>query len=313
MKFINCNYGSESVKDISLDLYRIFFEIGKTQNLTRAAEHLYVTQPNVSVALKSLETQLGVTLCARTKKGITLTKEGETLFTELETAFSHIALGEFKVERLVRLDSGQLSLSASDTICHYFLLPYITSMTKQYPGVRFDITNRTSPETLDLVKKGSVDFGFVNLPLDDDAISSTPCLEIHDVLIGGTDYRKLTEIKPTLSEVSAYPLVMLERKSNSRKLQDSFFEKKGLELNPMLELGSLDLIISFVRNNMGLAFIPFELCGHFIDGDLIFRIPLEEELPVRALGIIERKDVVCSAAGRVFKTLVREKPGGCKA
>ncbi len=292
------------MKGISLELYKIFFEIGKARNLTHAAENLFVTQPNVSVALKTLESQLGAILCVRTKKGITLTKEGDALFSELKAAFSHISLAEIKVEKLVHLDSGKISLSASDTICNYFLLPYITSMTKQYPGIRFEITNRTSLETADLVKSGKVDFGFVNLPLNNDLLITSHCLGIQDVLVGGTDYQSLVKAKLSPQEVSVYPLVMLERKSNSRICQDNYFANHGLQLSPMLELGSLDLIISFVKNNMGLAFIPFELCGNFIDNESVFQIPLAESLPKRALGLIERKDSVCSIAAQKFKTIV---------
>jgi DNA-binding transcriptional LysR family regulator len=164
-------YGCDNMKGTSLELYRVFYEIGKTGNLTRAAENLFVSQPNISTALKALEEQLHTALCVRSKKGITLTYEGHALFDELEKAFSHIALAETKIEKLVHLESGIISISASDTICNYYLLPYITGFTKKYPGIRLEITNRTSLETVDLLKSGQVDFGFINLPFEDDSLS----------------------------------------------------------------------------------------------------------------------------------------------
>lgn len=294
------------MKGISLELYRVFWEIGKTRNLTRAAESLYVTQPNISAALKALEEQLHVTLCVRTKKGITLTYEGEVLFEELEKAFSHIGLAERKIEKLVHLESGVISISASDTICNYYLLPYITGFTKQYPGIRLEITNRTSFETAELLKKGQIDMGFVNLPFEDPLISTAKCCEIRDVLIGGSVYKDLSQTKMSFSRLTQYPLVMLERKSNSRLCIDRFFSEAGISLQPVLELGSLDLVISFVRNNMGLAFIPMELCGHFIDGNEIFQIELDKPLPARGIGLIELKGSVQSSAAQQFKRIVLE-------
>lgn len=295
------------MKGTSLELYRVFYEIGKTGNLTRAAEKLYVSQPNISTALKALEEQLHTTLCVRTKKGITLTYEGQALFDELEKAFSHIALAETKIEKLVHLESGIISISASDTICNYYLLPYITSFAKKYPGIRLEITNRTSLETVDLLKSGQIDFGFINLPFEDDLLSITTCCEVHDILIGGIDYKQLSYKGISYSALSQYPLVMLERKSISRLCIDDFFEKAGISLSPVLELGSLDLIISFVRNNMGLAFIPMELCGQFIDNYEIFQIKLENPLPARGIGLIEINNAVHSNAAEKFKEIILAK------
>ncbi len=289
------------MKGISLELYRVFWEIGKTGNLTRAAEKLYVSQPNISVALKTLENQLQATLCIRTKKGVTLTQEGEVLFNELEKAFSHIRLAETKIEKLVHLESGRISISAGDTICNYYLLPYITRFTRQYPGIRLEITNRTSRETVALLKTGQVDIGFINLPYVDKLLSTTVCCKIHDVLVGGSRYKELAQTEISIFELSQYPLVMLERKSNSRLCIDHFFEQKGIVLSPVLELGSLDLVLSFVKNNMGLAFIPMELCGQFIDQDTIFPIGLKNPLPARGIGLIELAGATRSRAVEQFK------------
>lgn len=295
------------MKGTSLELYKVFYEIGKTRNLTRAAENLYVSQPNISTALKTLEEQLHTVLCIRSKKGITLTYEGQVLFDELEKAFSHISLAETKIEKLVHLESGIISISASDTICNYYLLPYITSFAKKYSGIRLEITNRTSLETVDLLKSGQVDFGFINLPFEDDSLSITRCCEVHDILIGGAIYKNLTNGSMSFSELSQYPLVMLERKSISRLCIDDFFEKAGISLSPILELGSLDLIISFVRNNMGLAFIPMELCGQFIDNNEVFHVKLENQLPTRGIGLIEMKSSIHSNAAEKFKEIILSK------
>lgn len=103
-----------------------------------------------------------------------------------------------------------------------------------------------------LSEQPKIDFGFINLPFEDDLLSITTCCEVHDILIGGIEYKQLSYTGASYAELSLYPLVMLERKSISRLCIDDFFEKAGISLSPVLELGSLDLIISFVRNNMGL-------------------------------------------------------------
>ena len=292
------------MKGISLDLYRIFYEIGRTGNLTRAAENLYVSQPNISTALKALENQLNTPLCIRTKKGVQLTGEGTVLYQELAQAFAHVETAERQIDKLIHLDSGSISISASDTICNYFLLPYIVAFTTRHPHIRLGITNRTSFETADMLQTGQVDFGFIHLPYHHDDLKATPCCDVNDILIGGQQYEHLCGNALSLAEVAAYPLILLEQKSNSRLWLDNHFAAQGITLAPVLELGSIDLIISFVKNNMGLAFIPQELCGHFVDSKSIFCLPLQEDLPPRGLGLLESKRAPSSHAAEQFKALV---------
>ena len=292
------------MKGISLELYRVFYEIGKSGNLTRAAENLYVSQPNVSTALKTLENRLNTTLCIRTKKGILLTREGEVLFEELAQAFAHLEVAERKIDKLIHLDSGTISISASDTICNYFLLPYIVAFTARYPHIRLGITNRTTFETADMLRAGLVDFGFIHLPYADEELITTPCCVLDDILIAGRQYRHLCAQALTPDQVAAHPLILLEQKSNSRLWMDEQFSARGIRLAPVLELGSIDLVISFVKNNLGLAFIPQQLCGHFVDNDTVFQIPLQTALLPRGLGLLEAKRAPLSHAAEQFKALV---------
>ena len=176
------------MKNISLELYRTFWAVGKTLNMTNAAKLLYVSQPSVSLALKSLEEQLGALLCIRGQKGVILTAEGQALFEELDFAFARIEIGERKLQSLLNLDSGNVSISASDTVCNYYLMPFITSFCEKHPEIHIEITNRTSFETLELVQQRKVELGFVNLPINDKDLKVSKCMDLNNVLIAGIKY-----------------------------------------------------------------------------------------------------------------------------
>jgi hypothetical protein len=107
-----------------------------------------------------------------------------------------------------------------------------------------------------VLKSGDIDFGFVNLPIEqDDSLEVIKCLDIHDILIGGTNYAGLAENGIALSELSRYPLIMLERASTTRCLIDDFAATNKTELKPIIELGSSDLLVKFARINLGLSFV----------------------------------------------------------
>ena len=83
----------------------------------------------------------------------------------------------------------------------------------------------------------------------------TKCVEIHDCLIGGTKYKELAKEGVKLSELSKYPLLLLEDMSNTRKQLDRFAAENGIYFKPIIELASYDLLIEFAKINLGLTFI----------------------------------------------------------
>ena len=77
---------------MNLTQLKYFYAVCEYKTISKAAEHLFITQPSLSNAIKELEREFGVTLFVRRYKGIELTKEGETLFKmgkELLTQFEH--------------------------------------------------------------------------------------------------------------------------------------------------------------------------------------------------------------------------------
>lgn len=150
--------------DINLEWYRCFYWVAKTGSLTAAAERLHITQPAVSHTIKQLEARIGGPLFFRASRGVTLTKEGEVLQQYMEQAFTQIANAERAMADINQLNSGEIRIGASDTLCKHYLLPYLRQFHTRYPEVRIHVTNRTTPETISLLKKGELDFGIVGGP-----------------------------------------------------------------------------------------------------------------------------------------------------
>ena len=152
--------------NVDLQLYKVFYTVARKKSITGAAEELFISQPAVSQAIKQLESLAGSQLFIRSPRGVLLTDEGKLLFSYIEKAMELINVAEEKFEEIRDLEKGTLSIGASDTLCKHFLLPYLKEFHKLYPKINLQIANRTSKETLELLRYGKVDIGFVNLPVD---------------------------------------------------------------------------------------------------------------------------------------------------
>jgi DNA-binding transcriptional LysR family regulator len=174
--------------DIPLEWYGAFCAVAKAVNVTAAAVALHVSQPAVSMALRQLEERLGHTLFMRAPRGMRLTPEGEALYACVEKAMGFIDAGERRLEEMARLERGRLSIAASDTLCSRYLLPVLEEYNRRYPGITISVMNKTSPETLDIIRGGGVDIGFVSLPAETDgSVEVMECLAIHDCLVCGEE------------------------------------------------------------------------------------------------------------------------------
>jgi DNA-binding transcriptional LysR family regulator len=286
---------------VPLEWYGIFCAVAERGNITQAAEALFVSQPAVSMAIRQLEERLGHPLFIRSSKGVTLTPEGQLLYSYLSRALGLIDTAEKKYMEMTRLETGAIAIGAGDTLCSRYLLPYLEEYNRLYPGIGVSVTNRTSQETLELLKSGKVELGFVNLPVElDDTIEVRECMRIQDCLIGGSKYSGLLKNGLSLCDLKDYPLLMLETASASRRYLDQFASGNGVKLNPGIELGSSDLLIKFAVINLGLAFVIRELSKEFIDNETLFEIPLFPPPPSRSVGLVTLKKIPLSYAASAF-------------
>jgi DNA-binding transcriptional LysR family regulator len=293
---------------VPLDWYRVFCTAAKAGNLTQASESLFISQPAVSMTIKQLEERLGHPLFVRSARGVNLTAEGQVLYSYAEKALGLIDAGERKYLEMTQLEVGSIAIGAGDTLCGQYLLSYLEKYNRLYPHISLQVTNRTSIETLELLKSGNVDFGFVNLPVkQDSSMETTQCLQIQDCLIGGSKYASEAQEGLSLSLLANYPLLMLEKTSNSRTYLDDYTSGQGIQLNPIIELGSSDLLIKFAKINLGLAFVVREFAEEHIDGKVLWEIPLTPPPPSRAVGLVKMKNIPLSYAAQRFVEMVLNK------
>jgi len=288
-----------------LDLYSIFCTVARCGSLSHAARELYVSQPAISQSMHRLEYMLGCTLFTRNSRGITLTSEGRMLYSYADKAVSLIAAAEDKLNRMRTLQSGGLMIGASDTLCQFFLLPYLEKFHLEFPDVQLQVTNRTTPDTVELLKVGKVDIALVNLPVDDSALSVREVLKVHDVFVASSErFGHLKGKQLTMQELSHEPLVLLEQASNSRKYLDDFASVCGVTLHPEIELGAHNLLVEFAKIGLGIACVTREFAAAAINSGELFEVALAMPMPSRSIGLISLEGVPLSAAADKFIQVV---------
>nr|WP_054548522.1 LysR family transcriptional regulator [Lysinibacillus sphaericus] len=290
-----------------LDLYRVFSVVAKNNSFSSAAKDLYMTQPAVSQAMMQLENELGTRLFNRTPKGVTLTTEGSLLFEYTNSALGLLDAGEEKLLEFKNLTTGQLKIGVGDTISRFFLMPYLEAFHTMYPNIKLQMLNGTTSEICNFIKSGEVDIGFCNFPIEDSTLQLTVCTDIQDIFVCGEKYKTLSSKSLSYEDLLKFPLIFLEKKSNSRKYVEDYLFARGVHIEPEFELGSHDLILEFARSNLGIACVTKEFSKDYLQRGLLYELTLRESIPTRSIGMCYLKSVPLSRAAMKFVEIIESK------
>lgn len=286
--------------DINYELYKVFYHVAATLSFSEASKQLFISQSAVSQSIKVLEKKLNQTLFIRSTKKVQLTPEGEILLKHIEPAINLIHKGENQLLEANTLNGGQLRIGASDTICRYYLVPYLNEFHKTWPNVHIKVTNQTSIECAHLLENGQVDFIITNYP--NSGLSSSQNVriinEFSDVFVANQDYFPLKDQTVDLQKLQTYPILMLDRKSTTSEFLHHIFQKEQLDLVPEIELSSNDLLIDLARIGLGIAFVP-DFCIPENDKDL-FQVKLTQKLPIRQMVVAYNENLPISQAAKQF-------------
>jgi DNA-binding transcriptional LysR family regulator len=294
--------------NINLELYKVFYHVAETQSFSHAAERLFVTQSAVSQAIKNLESQLHVPLFFRKTRRVGLTPEGKLLMAHVEQAINYVRIAESKIQEIRNLQSGEIHIGVSDTICKYFLLPVLAVFNQRYPQVKIRVVNRTSPQIVEILRKGEVDLGVITLPLGGNQISILPFLLVEDIFVAAERFSQLKKRRVALTELRRYPLLLLERGSGTRSTLDAHLRRLQIEFKAEIELESVDLLVQFAEAGLGIAHVLRESVAEQLRQKRLFEVKTRERMPTRQLGIVTLPQVPLSqAAQRLIELLQQER------
>lgn len=280
--------------NVSLELYKSFFEVAKTKSMTKAANELLISQPAISKAIKTLENQLDVTLFNRSKKGLELTREGELLYARVKPAIELINNVENEITQFKKLEIGVINIGVSSVLTKCLLLDTLSTFKLKYPNIDINIINGLTSDLILKLNQGKLDFVIYNESnLDEKNVDSKFLTSLNYVFFYNSQYYEEIKIN-NLEDLNNYQLILQNEQSNTRKYLDKYTNNK---LDANMEVVSQDLICYLVNNGLGIGF-AFEKMVDIINPKLK-KIRLKE-IPQTNVFIALNKGIVPSFATKTF-------------
>lgn len=294
----------------NLSLYKIFYEVARTENISRTSKELYISQPAISKSISKLESSLNTTLFTRNSRGVHLTDDGRMLYEHVRTAFDALAQGEAEIRRSQELGIGQLRIGVSTTLCRYMLLPYLKGFISSHPHIKITIENQSSSKSVEMLEQGQIDISLIAEPKNR-RLDFYPVRSIEDCFVATDQYLDNLRLREGGNEISWMEkgMVMLLDRSNVTRLHiDSYLMEHGLECRQILEVTSMDLLIEFARIGMGIGCVIRDFVKPDLEQGLLTELPLPSGIHPRTIGFACKQTSRAPRAVTAFMEYYQSRP-----
>ena len=281
-------------------------------SFTRAANQLHLTQPAVSMQVRQLEQQTGISLTEQIGKQIHLTEAGEEVYRYARSILQQVDEMDDVLNKLKGLSGGQLKIAAISS-ANYFAPRLLGVFHRRFPDVRVSMDVTRQQRVLKQVADNEVDMAIMGQPPDEMKVDSVAFMDNPLVIIAPPDHRLAKTKSISLRQMEKETFLVREPGSGTRGAMMRFFKSNKLNLTTGMEMGSLEGIKQGVQADLGLGLVPRGAI------EIELRLKNLVVLNVKGMPIRRHWHVVLhqgkrlSAAGDAFKDLLVNEAGGILA
>lgn len=247
-----------SVKAVKINFKFLatFLAVAEHSSFRKAADHLFISMPAVSMQIKQLEEQLGVALFQRTTRKVDLTAEGEQLMITARRAMAELESGLAQLRQTADVQQGHLSFGCVPTIASSRLPSILTEFAKRYPGVSVHVRELPQRELLEAVRRSEIDFGIG--PVEErksDLDFSSIFVDDYVALLPKT-YADKGRAGISLRELAKMPLLTLGTSTLFREHLNQALKTTGLVAEPNYEFTHVTTLVAMAEAGLGIAILP---------------------------------------------------------
>jgi DNA-binding transcriptional LysR family regulator len=241
---------------------RYFVAVATELHFGRAAKQLHITQPPLSMQIRALEEELGVTLLHRTRRQVSMTRAGKAFLHDARQILERAEQAVLTARRAARGEIGELVVGFI-SVADYNLLPLVLREFRRcYPRVTMSLKELTTDAQIAELFEGRIDVGFLLPPVSEPTIESVPILR-EPLIAAIPEHHPLasTQGKIPLASLSSAPFIMTPRHMAPGLHDDivSFCHSAGFSPQVVQEAIQMQTVISLVSAEMGVALVPESL------------------------------------------------------
>lgn len=260
-----------------------FFKItANTQNITKAAEILSISQPALSRAIVRLEEQLGFPLFDRRGKGIYLNRYGRLFLYYAEKALNDLSRGQQAVQDLLDSKQGTIYLGFIHSLGISLLPNLLKKFLAEFPEVEFKLYQSNASLLLDQLINGTSDFSICMRFSSYNDLTWEPLFTENLFAALPTGHRLANYSAISLKDLAKEPFISFKKDFGMRILTDQFFTEANCIPHIVFEGDDIITVAGLVEVGLGVSLLP--RIDNMTGMNLVY-IPIKETICSRVIGI----------------------------
>lgn len=261
-----------------------FMAVAAHQNFSRAAEHVHVSQPSLSIQIGGLEKELGTRLFDRLGRKVVLTQAGELFHVHAERALRELEQAEQVVQELLGAKRGRLVVGALSTVNSYLIAPLVSRFKQRFPDIHLQVHAQASADVVSGLLSNRLDIGICLLPLTHPQLTTVPLFEERLALVAPAGMN-IGKRRARIQDLARLPLVLMPVDYCLRKMVEAECAKAGVHPQVVLEMSSPEGILQAVAEGTGATILPELYVRSRLPGMDLQVIDLYDPTPRHAVGL----------------------------
>lgn len=225
---------------------RYFLVVAQTENFTRAAERLRVSQPSVSQQITQLERALRTPLFRRIGKRVQLTDAGAAFRRNAEVVLRKLEDARNSVHDVAGLVAGRVNIGVIPALHVGWVPPVLERMARDYPGVTVGVQELASSGIETELEAGRLDIGFGLMTRNSPNIRYERLISEPFSFIVSETSKFANRAAVHLKELDGMRLVLLPNSFDMRRAADEIFLRSGVRPRVIFEIDNIDAVLSIV-------------------------------------------------------------------
>jgi DNA-binding transcriptional LysR family regulator len=293
---------------MELSKLRHFLAVLETGSLGDAARQLNISQPALSKSIQSLEQAFGSPLFVRSARGMTPTAAASAIRERVRVIATEVDRAEVEIREISGAARGRIVIGSGPSFAQSILPRAIAKLLQASPNVEVVVRDGFIDTLLPAVKSGEIEYALLTLSpqLQQPDLDTEVLLPRNRALVVvGSHNPLLSQHNVSLEDAWPGPWVLARQSDQLRRKLTEFFSRAGLPApRPALELGSIPLALTALREGNLISFLPEILVRQDLSDGTLHQI-LPELTWERSLGAVFRRGSVFTAAARKLLDEIR--------
>lgn len=279
---------------------KAFTAVAQTLSFARACERLHMSQPALSLAIRSLEQALGGRLLTRTTRQVRLTPEGAAFLPQALQLLADWDNTRERIKQRFTLQTGHVTIAAMPSFAGNVLPRIVREYREQHPNVEVAVHDVVQEQVIEMVESGRVELGFGFEPEGETPLAFEPLFVDPFVAIVPSDSPLSDAANVSWAQLLNHNFIALQRPSSTRTLLEESLAEKGMELRVTLECHQIATVIQFVAAGLGVSVVP-SLCQEQVAALGARCLKLSRPSIRKPVGLITRLDQQLSTAASAIR------------